>query len=71
MKKTVVIIMCLAVAIACGLSLALFYLVTTVLAERYIGVIGSLIHANKETNLALLTLPLRPVCSEAWAGPFL
>ena len=56
MKKKVVIAMCLAVAIASLLSLALFFLVTAVLADRYIQITGQLIHENKETNKALLHL---------------
>lgn len=48
--------MCVAVAVASLLNLALFYLVSVILAEGYIQITGSLIHPNVETNKALLHL---------------
>ena len=56
MRTKVVIVMFLATGIASLLNLALFFMVTVVLADAYIEITGQLIHAEKETNKALLHL---------------
>ncbi len=56
MKKKMVFAMFVAVAVTSALALALFYLVTAILADAYIQITDKLIHADKDTNKALLHL---------------
>lgn len=56
MKSKVVFAMFISASFASFISVGLFYVVTTILADHYIAITGKLIHDSSETNHALLLL---------------